>query len=222
MMKTNHESIQARIAKACRESNRVDNPQLIVVTKTQSVEDISKLYDLGYRHFAENRVEALLERQETFQQSDIVWHLIGTLQTRKAKEIIHRIDYLHALDRLSLIAELTKRLTKPLACFLQVNVFNEDSKHGLTIDQVTQALEAVQNSQYITVVGLMTMAPLHCAPNQLVDGFKQLKQLQEDIAKQQLKNCPCLYTSMGMSNDFEEAIKAGATHLRIGSALFQK
>lgn len=222
MIKHNHDTIQQRILMACQKSDRMENPQLIAVIKTQSVEDISELYDLGVRHFAENRVDALLQRQEVFQQSDIVWHLIGTLQTRKVKDIVHRIDYLHALDRLSLIEELNKRLTKPLKCFLQVNVFDEDSKHGFTVEEIPEALNAVQNSQYISVVGLMTMAPLHCAHEELVSGFKQLKQLQESIANKQLQNCPCAYTSMGMSNDFDIATQEGATHLRIGSALFRK
>lgn len=197
-----------------------EHPQVIVVTKTQSFEDISKLYALGMTHFAENRVDAFLKRQAEFPQSDITWHLIGTLQTRKVKEVIHKVDYIHSVDRIALIKEIDKRADKVIKCFLQINIFNEASKHGFSIEDISAVLESIQDTNHVNIVGLMTMAPLDATEEIIRQGFTQLKQLQTHIESLQLPKCPCHFLSMGMSQDFEIATSIGATHLRIGSAFF--
>lgn len=199
-----------------------ENPQVIVVTKTQSFEDISKLYALGMTHFAENRVDALLKRQEEFPQSDITWHFIGTLQSRKVKDLIHKVDYIHSVDRHALIQEIDKRATKTINCFLQINIFNESSKHGFSIDDISSVLDSIQDTNHISIVGLMTMAPFDASEDIIRQGFTKMKQLQTHIESLQLPKCPCHFLSMGMSQDFEIATSTGATHLRIGSAFFDE
>lgn len=222
MIRQNIERIQKNCALALAKSSYQQIPQMIVVTKHQSFEDVSKVYEYGFRHFAENRVESLLKRQQEFLQADITWHLIGTLQTRKVKQIINQIDYFHALDRLSLIDEIEKRAKKIIRCFLQVNVFQEESKHGFLINELTDVLTYVTQTKNIEIVGLMTMAPYQLPLADIRKGFAMLKEQQEVIQRLHIKNCPCLYTSMGMSQDYTIALETGATHLRIGSAFFNE
>ncbi|MBF0780416.1 MULTISPECIES: YggS family pyridoxal phosphate-dependent enzyme [unclassified Granulicatella] len=218
----NIECIQDNCKKALLKSPYNQVPQIIVVTKQQLFEDISKLYQKGFTHFAENRVEALLDRQKEFPQTDITWHLIGTLQTRKVKHIINKIDYFHALDRFSLIDEIEKRAEKTIRCFLQVNVFQEESKHGFSIHELEHVVSYIKHTEHIEIVGLMAMAPFQMEYGHIRQGFAQLKKQQELIHQLHIKQCPCLYTSMGMSQDYTIALEEGATHLRIGSAFFRK
>ena len=118
---------------ACLTAGRKrEDVTVIAVTKTKPAEQVEELYRLGYRHFAENRLEGLLEKQEALPQEDIIWHYIGTLQTRKVKQVINRIAYFHALDRPSLAKEINERAEQPVSCFVQVNVTGESSKHGLS------------------------------------------------------------------------------------------
>ncbi|NEW62938.1 YggS family pyridoxal phosphate-dependent enzyme [Granulicatella sp. zg-ZJ] len=217
----NVESIRETIQQAKRTSRYIENPQILVVTKQQVFEDISQLYTLGFRSFAENRVDAILKRQEEFPQEDIEWHLIGTLQTRKVKDIIDKIDYFHALDRQSLIDEIDKRATKCVKCFLQVNAFHEASKQGFYLDEIENILDYLHDKKHILVVGLMVMAPFDADCAVIKRVFQQVKELQLSIKNRCIPYAPCAFLSMGMSNDYKEAVEMGATHLRIGSAFFK-
>ena len=115
MIKSNAEQIVTRIQQSCDKVSRdVQEVCPIIVTKNRTNEEIQEVYSLGFRHFAENRVEKLLERQKAFPQEDIVWHLIGPLQKRKVKQIVNQIQYFHAIDRLSIMEEIDKRLDSPL------------------------------------------------------------------------------------------------------------
>lgn len=150
----------------------------------------------------------------------IEWHFIGTLQSRKVKDMINEIACLHSLDRLSLAKEIQKYRQEPLPCFIQVNVSEEESKHGLNVEEVIPFIEALKRYPIIEVIGLMTMAPHTDDENVIRDCFKKLKQLQTTISISGFaKNC--LMLSMGMSNDYQIAIEEGATHIRLGSVLFQ-
>lgn len=222
MIEQNVNAILNNINRAQQQSKYDHIPQTIVVTKHQSFADISRLYDLGFRHFGENRVDALLNRQKEFPQQDIVWHLIGTLQTRKVKQIVEYVDVIHALDRLSLVEEIEKRASSKMNCFLQVNIFEEESKHGFRVNELPDALKMISQQSKINIIGLMTMAPNGASPDYIRQGFAKLKQLQEVIATQHILNCPCFATSMGMSQDYIIAIQEGATHIRVGSAFFKK
>lgn len=218
IMKRNAEQILARIQQSCDKVSRdVQEVCPIIVTKNRTNEEIQEVYSLGFRHFAENRVEKLLERQEAFPQEDIVWHLIGPLQKRKVKQIVNRIQYFHAIDRLSIMEEIDKRLDLPLKCFLEVNVSGEESKHGFTKEEVIEAFEVAKQYANIDIIGLMTMAPFDASEEEIRQYFHELKEITENIDSEKP-----LQLSMGMSQDYPIAIEEGTHFVRIGTAWFEE
>ncbi len=218
MIKRNAEQILTRIQQSCDKVSRdVQEVCPIIVTKNRTNEEIQEVYSLGFRHFAENRVEKLLERQNAFPQEDIVWHLIGPLQKRKVKQIVNRIQYFHAIDRLSIMEEIEKRLDSPLKCFLEVNVSGEESKHGFAKEEVFEAFEAAKQYSKIDIIGLMTMAPFDASEEEIRQYFHELKEISENINSEKP-----LQLSMGMSQDYPIAIEEGAHFIRIGTAWFEE
>ena len=218
MIKRNAEQILTRIQQSCDKVSRdVQEVCPIIVTKNRTNEEIQEVYSLGFRHFAENRVEKLLERQEAFPQEDIVWHLIGPLQKRKVKQIVNRIQYFHAIDRLSIMEEIEKRLDLPLKCFLEVNVSGEESKHGFSVEEVFEAFEVAKQYANIDIIGLMTMAPFDVSEEEIRQYFHELKEITENIDSEKP-----LQLSMGMSQDYPIAIEEGAHFIRIGTAWFEE
>ncbi|MGS0650236.1 YggS family pyridoxal phosphate-dependent enzyme, partial [Staphylococcus arlettae] len=178
-------------------------------------------YDAGLRHFGENRVEGFLAKQNAL-PDDAVFHFIGTLQTRKVKEVINQVDYFHALDRLKLAKEIQKRAEHKVKCFIQVNVSEEESKQGITINEINDFIEAIKEYDNIEVVGLMTMAPLTGDVDYIRQLFNTLKEKQSEIQALNLSYAPCTELSMGMSNDYQLAAEAGASFVRIGTKLVGK
>ena len=218
MMKRNAEQILARIHQSCDKVSRdIQEVCPIVVTKNRTNEEIQEVYSLGFRHFAENRVEKLLERQKAFPQEDIIWHLIGPLQKRKVKQIVNHIHYFHAIDRLSIMEEIEKRLEAPLKCFLEVNVSGEESKHGFTKEEVFEAFEVAKQYAKIDIIGFMTMAPFDASEEEIRQYFHELKEISENINSEK-----SLQLSMGMSQDYPIAIEEGAHFIRIGTAWFEE
>ena len=218
MIKRNAEQILTRIQQSCDKVSRdVQEVCPIIVTKNRTNEEIQEVYSLGFRHFAENRVEKLLERQNAFPQEDIVWHLIGPLQKRKVKQIVNRIQYFHAIDRLSIMEEIEKRLDSPLKCFLEVNVSGEESKHGFTKEEVFEAFEATKQYAKIDIIGLMTMAPFDASEEEIRQYFHELREISENINSEKP-----LQLSMGMSQDYPIAIEEGSHFVRIGTAWFEE
>ena len=218
MIKSNAEQIVTRIQQSCDKVSRdVQEVCPIIVTKNRTNEEIQEVYSLGFRHFAENRVEKLLERQKAFPQEDIIWHLIGPLQKRKVKQIVNQIHYFHAIDRLSIMEEIEKRLDSPLKCFLEVNVSGEASKHGFTTSEVFEAYEVVKQYEKIDVIGLMTMAPFDAGEEEIHQYFHELKEISGKMNSEKP-----LQLSMGMSQDYPIAIEEGAHFIRIGTAWFEE
>ncbi|MCY7225594.1 YggS family pyridoxal phosphate-dependent enzyme [Abiotrophia defectiva] len=213
---------QAVLDRIQKHSPEGKQPQLVAVSKTVGADRIQALYDLGQRHFGENRYLALLEKQSALAQTapDIVWHFIGRVQTRQVKEFINQIDYLHALDRFDLAKEIQKRADHPIKCFLQVNVSGEESKTGYEPEQVFAAIEQLAPYDKIEIVGLMTMAPADALEGELHFFFKTLKHLQLLVQEAGYPHAPCTELSMGMSQDYTIATEEGASFLRVGSALF--
>ncbi|MGD2195891.1 YggS family pyridoxal phosphate-dependent enzyme [Lysinibacillus fusiformis] len=201
-----------------RVNREANNVQIIAVTKEVSVERTQEAIEAGLTHLGENRPEGL-NRKLSAIQAHVNWHYIGSLQTRKVKQVINSIDYLHSLDRLSLAEEIEKRAVKPVKCFIQVNVSGEESKHGLSMEEVLPFVESLKSFTKVEVVGLMTMAPNTENEALIRTVFKQLKQCQQQIAEQGFAHAPCTELSMGMSNDFEIAVEEGATFVRVGTAL---
>lgn len=217
----NLQSIECNIANAQKSSALSSKDvTLICVSKYHSVAEAMTVYDAGVRHFAENRNDGFLEKAEQM-PDDITWHLIGTLQTRKVKDVINKIDYFHALDRLKLAKEIDKRADHVIKCFLQVNVSNEESKHGISVDEVVHFIEAVAEFSNVEIVGLMTMAPHDASDEALHQYFARLRQLRDQVQELDKSYAPCQYLSMGMSGDYAIAVSEGANFVRIGSAFFK-
>ncbi|NKE05352.1 MULTISPECIES: YggS family pyridoxal phosphate-dependent enzyme [Mesobacillus] len=218
-VKGNLEVIQSQIADTCRDVGRSpDEVKIIAVTKYVSPERAQEAINAGVIHLGENRDEGLLHKISQLQDKP-VWHFIGSLQTRKVKNIIEYVTYIHSLDRLSLAKEINKRAHSRVKCLIQVNASGEESKHGLRPDDVTGFVQELEQYQNIEVSGLMTMAPYTEDEQVIRDCFRTMKKLQVEIQALQLENAPCTELSMGMSNDFRIAVEEGSTMVRIGTAL---
>ena len=218
-VRTNLEQIQSNIKRACEKVNRnSDEINIIGVTKYVTIERTEEAINAGIENIGENRVEALTEKYRQFEDK-INWHFIGTLQSRKVKDVINKVDVIHSLDRLSIAQQINNRAVKPVDCFVQVNVSGEESKHGLSPEDVLPFIEGLNEYDKVNIIGLMTMAPHIEDEKKLRAVFKKLANLRDMIKSKNIINAPCNYLSMGMSNDYEIAIEEGATHIRIGSKL---
>lgn len=213
-IKQNVINVQHNIQACQHDDERV---RIVAATKYADIKQMTQLYESGITIMGENRVDSFLEKKAKL-TLPIEWHFIGTLQSRKVKDIINEIEVLHSLDRLSLAKEIQKYRREPLKCLIQVNISGEDTKHGLEKNQVVSFIEQLKQFSKIEVIGLMTMAPNTSDEDVIRGCFRQLKQLQQEI-QQDVEYCTEL--SMGMSNDYLLAIEEGATYVRLGSILFQ-
>ncbi|WP_186577542.1 YggS family pyridoxal phosphate-dependent enzyme [Aquibacillus kalidii] len=218
-VQANLQLIRQKIQQACNRANRNEEDITIIgVTKYVTIERAKEAVESGITNLGENRMEGFLEKYQEL-SNQATWHFIGSLQSRKVKDVIHGIDYIHSLDRISLAKEINKRSDNPISCFIQVNVSGEESKHGINVEQVHNFVEDLKRYENIKIVGLMTMAP-HVEEQQIIrNTFSGLRRLRDEIRDKNYDHAPCDYLSMGMSNDYTIAIEEGATHIRIGSNL---
>lgn len=206
--------IRSEIASATRIANRkVQDITLIAVSKTRTVEEISDLVAAGQRVFGENRVQEAAEKWPALRATnpDIELHLIGQLQSNKAADAVKLFDVIHSVDRPSLVAALSAAMTsqgRNLPCFIQVNIGTEEQKGGVAITELPHLLQLSRNAG-LNIVGLMCIPPANLEP---APYFALLAELAARHGLKQL--------SMGMSGDFATAIQLGATHVRVGTALF--
>jgi hypothetical protein len=196
------------------------NVVIVAATKYFTPTEMKKLYNTGITNFGENRVEAFVEKYEALQDLDVTWHFIGTLQTKKVKKVVNKIDVLHSLNTLKLAQELDKRREKVLPCFIQVNISDEENKHGFNVDEVIPFIEELRSLSNIKVIGLMGMAELTKDDDIVHSEFNKLNTLQKEI--KETLNMDIDYLSIGMSNDYKIALQHNATHLRLGSILYTK
>lgn len=221
-LKKNTELVFQQIADASQKANRnLDAVSVIAVTKYVDVQTAEALLPLGIHHIGENWVDKFLEKYQALKDYPVTWHLIGTLQRRKVKEVIPYVDYFHALDSLKLAQEIQKRTDHVIKCFLQVNISGEESKHGFSKEELLELLPELAKLDQIEYVGLMTMAPFEADSDELKEIFKDTQALQAEIREKQIPNMPMTELSMGMSRDFKEAIQFGSTFVRIGTAFFK-
>ena len=187
--------------------------ELIVVTKNQSIDNIISLINLNHLHFGENRVqEALFKWKNLISNSNIKLHLIGKLQSNKAKDAFEIFHYIHTLDSEKLakiFSKFEESSIKKIKYFIQVNVGNEPQKSGISIDRVHQFVKYCMNDLKLNIIGLMCIPPAEGDPTQCFIGLAELARVNN------LKEL-----SMGMSNDYECAINNGATFVRVGSKIF--
>lgn len=194
-----------------------------IVAATKYVDNITmeKLLEYNINNFGENRVDSFLEKYALLKDhEEIVWHFIGNLQTNKVNKMINKINYLHSLDSINLAKYIDKYRFKPLNCFLQINVTNSLSKHGIKEEDVITFLEEVKKYQNVKIIGLMTMTEQNMTEEEKLNTFYKLKDIKDNLNK--LGYHDILELSMGMSDDYQLAIKASATFLRLGRILFEK
>ena len=222
-LEDNKNKVYQAVQKACEDAGRSkDDVNIVAVTKYVSATVAENLVKTGIKHIAENRVDKFLDKYQALQSYDLTWHLIGTLQRRKVKDVINLVDYFHALDSLKLAEEIQKRADHPINCFLQVNVSGEASKHGFSPSELDSVLEVITDFDHIRIVGLMTMAPIDASDHELSEIFAETNRLRKSIQEKNLENAPCDQLSMGMSGDYPLAIRNGSTFVRIGSAFFKE
>jgi hypothetical protein len=207
---------------ADRDGSAADSVQLIAVTKSVSPEVIRILFDLGLRDFGENRPQAIQERAPLL-PAECRWHLIGPLQTNKARKTIPLVASVQSVDRRRAAEAISVEgvaISRPVSVLLEVNVSGESTKHGFTPDELRGTLPALAALPGLSVRGLMTMAPYSDDPETARPVFAQLRQLRDELAEAH-PTVSLRELSMGMSGDFEVGIEEGATCVRVGSALFE-
>ena len=226
MLKENFTRIQDEVNQALRKSERLNNDlRILAVSKRQSEVKIIQAYDLGQRDFGENYVQEFLEKQinlESKKLNEIRWHFIGSLQSKKIKQILPSTELIHSVDRVSLVEEIQKRaesIGKLQKILIQVNISDEPTKSGIKISEGPGFLKSIGNFKNISIEGLMTMPPLSEDPEQARPYFRRLKELSVEWQKVLGDHHQLRELSMGTSGDFGVAIEEGATIIRIGSAL---
>ena len=203
------------IRKCELESKRdVGEVTLIAVSKVQPVETIEKVLTAGHKHFGENRVQEAWSKWPMLkeQYEDVKLHLLGPLQTNKVDQAVRIFDVIHSLDRERLAEKLAssmKKLNKDVELFVQVNFENEEQKSGIRVNDLEKFLRVCIDKYNLNIIGLMCIPPMHKDPKSF---FIELKSLAKE------NNLPKL--SMGMSSDYQEAVYNGATHVRVGTAIF--
>lgn len=217
----NWKIIQERIARAAHASHRDRNDiQVIAVSKGQSPDAIRQAFALGIHHFAENYLQEALPKIKALQDLPITWHFIGHLQSNKAALVAEHFSWVHSIDSAKLIHKLQKAREgkpTPLQCCVEVNIDEEDNKSGAGIDAVASLCEDIIKSSALHLRGLMCI-PKANTPDSALGAFSRLATLKSKLCE--TLAYPLDTLSMGMSADFETAIAAGATMLRLGQALF--
>ena len=195
-----------------------NNIILVAATKYLTAAELDELYLHNIKNYGENRVDSFLMKYEYFSnKKDVTWHFIGHLQRNKAKQVINKIDYLHSLDSLDLAKIIEKERIKPLKTFIEVSINLEESKNGVPYYEMKEFVRELLKYQKIELVGLMMMAVKGSLNTE--EQFHKLKVLRDELEKEFDIKIP--YLSMGMSDDYESAIKEGATHIRLGRILYK-
>lgn len=240
-IEANLRDVQRRIAEAAGRAGR-DPAEitLVAVTKMFTVAHIQAAYELGVRHFGENRVREAEEKipivnqwvEEKHTLSPLTWHMVGHLQSRKAKDAIQLFDIIHSVDTLKLakrLDRLCRREDRIMPILLEANVSGEESKYGFALERWAEdekqrgrffaIVEEILALPQVEVQGLMTMAPIVADPEEARPYFRRLRRLRDALAER-FPGEYWRHVSMGMSDDFEVAIEEGATIVRIGRAIF--
>ncbi len=235
----NYKRIEHRVAAACERAGRDPaGVTIIAVTKSVSVDVIRALLEIGVTTLGESRVQELTRRaamiDEWISRRGIdaaaprvprpVWHMVGHLQRNKIKTLLPWVDVIHSLDSLRLAEAIDAHEAKRdcvTPMFLQVNAANEPQKYGVAVAAVTHLAEQITTLNHIELLGLMAVAPLDAPPDRIRYVFDRVRELFEEIVVERICGKQFRHLSLGMSQDFEYAIEAGATHIRVGTALFE-
>lgn len=198
--------------------------RLLAVSKKVSVASIRAAYGAGIRDFAESRIQEALPKQEELQDlADICWHFIGHIQTNKARKVIENFDWIHSCDNLKLTQRLNRiagELSKSPHICLQVKILSDPHKSGWSREELLTDLPQLDQCHNLQIQGLMTILPLGLSETQALSTFGEISALATEIQQQNWSNLSIKELSMGMSGDYQLAVTAGATMVRLGRILF--
>ena len=214
-IEANIKEVQRRMAQACERSRRsVDEITLVAVTKGFEAQAIRAAFDSGIKDFGENRVQEAEEKIAQLKdlRSAVTWHMVGHLQSNKAKSAVELFDIIHSVDSMKLAEILNRRAEKSLPVLLEVNVSGEATKGGFSVGETAATIKEIKQLTNLKTIGLMTVAPFVADPEAVRPVFRKLRELRDSLGLEHL--------SMGMTDDFEVAVEEGATMLRIGRAIF--
>ena len=223
MVKENLAMVEDRVKAACDRAGRsYGSVTLIAVSKTKPVRLVEQAYEYGIRQFGENKAQEMKEKYDMLPKN-IEWHFIGHLQTNKIKYVLGRAALIHSVDSLHLAEAIEAECVKKgleADVLVEVNVAQEETKSGIRTEEAEGLIRDIARLPHVHVKGLMTIAPFveNAGNNRMI--FRTLKELSVDIAGKNIDNVSMNILSMGMTNDYEVAIEEGATHIRVGTAIF--
>lgn len=223
MIRENIIQVEENIGNACRRCGRDKGEvTLIAVSKTKPVSMLNEAYACGCRHFGENKVQELVEKQEIMPK-DIKWHMIGHLQRNKVKYLIDKVYLIHSVDSVRLAGEISKEAVKQqirVNILVEVNVAGEASKFGIKTEEALEFITEISKFPGISIKGLMTIAPYVENAEENRQYFVKLRQLSVDIMKKNIDNVSMDILSMGMTGDYQVAVEEGASYVRVGTGIF--
>lgn len=198
-----------------------DNVKLLAVSKTRSLEEMEEAYDYGLREFAENKVQELVRKEESFHK-DVKWHLIGKLQTNKVKYIVGKVDLIHSLSSVKLlnkIEDLYSRENLTANTLIQINIGREESKSGVLLEDLEELIENVEKCNNVKVKGIMVIIPKGDEESNR-NYFRKTHKIFSDLGKREFKNITMEILSMGMTHDYKIAVEEGSNMVRVGTGIF--
>lgn len=223
MLKDNLAIIEKNIQDACEKAGRKrEEVTLIAVSKTKPIEMLQEIYAENIREFGENKVQELCSKIEQM-PSDIHWHMIGHLQRNKVKNLIGKTALIHSVDTYRLAEEINIQAKKKnimVPILVEVNIANEESKFGTTVEDAILLVEEISHLDNIKIKGLMTIAPNVENAEENRPYFQKIKQLSVDITNKNIDNVSMEILSMGMTGDYTVAIEEGSTMVRVGTGIF--
>ena len=219
----NIEELKEQVEKACVRVRRDPGEvRIIAATKYTDGEGVRMIGELGLSDFGENRADELLKKK-AYAREKAMWHFIGHLQSRKARDVVPEVEYIHSIDSLKILEKVGKEAAKchkTQKVLIEVNISGEETKYGLIPDNVIDFITKAEKIENIKLKGLMTMAPHSDDMEQIRVIFRQLRQLRDKVCR--IKGAGSFSElSMGMSNDYIVAIEEGATMIRVGSSIFK-
>lgn len=223
MIKENLQEVEERICEACKKSGRARSEvKLIAVSKTKPVSMLEEALACGILEFGENKPQELKDKYEVLPKN-INWHMIGHLQRNKVKYVVGRASMIHSVESVRLAEAIDQEAAKKgiiMPVLVEVNVAEEDSKFGVTVEECPYFIETIAKLPHISVQGLMTIAPFVENAEENRKYFEKLRKLSVDIKSKNIDNVNVCNLSMGMTGDYQVAIEEGATMVRVGTGIF--
>lgn len=216
--------VRERIGRAAvKAGRRPEDVRLVAVSKTFPVEAIRDAYAAGQRDFGENKLQEALQKMDAGAEMQVGWHLIGHLQSNKARKAAARADWIHAVDSVELLRRIdegARAAQRTVKVLVQVDLAQEPTKHGAPVEAVPAILDAAAGMEGARLCGLMLLPPLVDDPEDARRWFRDLRQWRDRWVNEGRPAAALQELSMGMSHDFEVAVEEGATIVRVGSAIF--